>query len=100
MELLSGPWPTRSAWAALPIAVGPALGDALDGSTRSVAVTGAVLAWGAWAAVLADLESDGVDAPVVPLGRSGQTRQLRSVLDDPRPGRSVTPVASDAWLCD
>lgn len=52
MELLSGPWPTRSAWAALPIAVGPALGDALDGSTRSVAVTGAVLAWGAWAAVL------------------------------------------------
>lgn len=54
----------------------------------------------AWAAVLADLESDGVDAPVVPLGRSGQTRQLRSVLDDPRPGRSVTPVASDAWLCD
>jgi len=52
MELLSGVWPTRIAWAVLPIAVGPALGDALDGSTRSVAVTGAVLAWGAWAAVL------------------------------------------------
>lgn len=32
--------------------MGPALGEALDGSTRSVAVTGAVLAWGAWAAVL------------------------------------------------
>jgi len=52
MEVLSGPWPTRGAWALLPLAVGPALGEALDGSTRSVAVTGAVLAWGAWAAVL------------------------------------------------
>lgn len=52
MTLLSGPWPTRIAWAALPLAMGPALGDALDGSTRTVALTGAVLAWGAWAAVL------------------------------------------------
>ena len=36
----------------LPLAVGPALGEALDGSTRAVALTGAVLAWGAWAKVL------------------------------------------------
>lgn len=52
MELLSGPWPARIAWALLPLAMGPALGNALDGSTRTVALTGSVLAWGAWAAVL------------------------------------------------
>jgi hypothetical protein len=52
----------------------------------------------AWAVVLADLESDGLDAPVVPLGRSGQARALRSALDDPRPRRSATPVGSDAWI--
>lgn len=52
MVLLSGPWPTRLAWALLPFAVGPALGDALDASTRAVAVTGAALAWATWAGVL------------------------------------------------
>jgi hypothetical protein len=52
MQLLSGPWPARITWALLPLAVGPALGSALDGSTRAVAVTGAVLAWGTWAKVL------------------------------------------------
>lgn len=52
MQLLSGPWPARATWALLPLAVGPALGDALDASTRAVALTGAVLAWGTWAAVL------------------------------------------------
>jgi len=52
----------------------------------------------AWAVVLADLESDSVDAPVVHLGRSGQPRPLRSVLDDPRPRHSATPVGSDAWV--
>jgi Replication-relaxation len=51
-----------------------------------------------WAVVLAGLESDGLDAPVVPLGRSGQARTVRSVLDDPRPRRSPTPVGSDAWI--
>lgn len=52
MQLLAGPWPARVTWVVLPLAVGPALGSALDESTRSVAVTGAVLAWGAWAAAL------------------------------------------------
>jgi hypothetical protein len=32
--------------------MGPALGDALDGSTRAVALTGAALAWGTWAGIL------------------------------------------------
>lgn len=52
MQLLTGPWPARLTWALLPLAVGPALGDALDGRLRSVALTGAVLAWGTWAKVL------------------------------------------------
>ncbi|MGH9275251.1 MAG: hypothetical protein ACRDZU_11450, partial [Acidimicrobiales bacterium] len=52
MQLLTGPWPARATWALLPLAVGPALGDALDDRTRAVALTGAVLAWGTWAAVL------------------------------------------------
>lgn len=52
MQLLNGPLPARLTWALLPLAMGPALGAALDGSTRAVALTGAVLAWGAWAKVL------------------------------------------------
>jgi hypothetical protein len=52
MQLLTGPWPARATWALLPLAMGPALGSALDGSSRSVALTGAVLAWGTWAKVL------------------------------------------------
>lgn len=52
MHLLTGPWPARATWALLPIAMGPALGSALDGSTRAVALTGAVLAWGTWVKVL------------------------------------------------
>lgn len=51
-----------------------------------------------WGVVLADLESDGLEAPVVPLDRSGQARSLRSVLDANRTRRSATPVASDAWI--
>ncbi len=52
----------------------------------------------AWGAVLADLESDGLNAAVFPLGRAAQPRVLRSVLEDPRPRRSATPVGSDAWI--
>lgn len=52
----------------------------------------------AWAVVLADLESAGLDAPVVALGRSGQPRPLLSVVDDLRPRRSATPVGSEAWI--
>lgn len=52
MQLPTGPWPVRATWALLPLAVGPALGSALDDHSRAVSVTGAVLAWGVWAAVL------------------------------------------------
>jgi hypothetical protein len=52
MQLATGPWPARITWALLPLALGPALGEALDGRTRAVSLTGAVLAWAAWAAVL------------------------------------------------
>ena len=47
-----GPWPARVAWAALPLTVGPALGDALGERSAAVARTGSVLAWAAWAVVL------------------------------------------------
>jgi hypothetical protein len=56
------------------------------------------LAGRAWGVVLAELESEGIDATVVPLSRSGQPRVLRSVLDDPRPRCSATPVGSDDWI--
>lgn len=52
MPLLTGPWPARATWALLPLALGPALGDALDGRSRAVAVVGSLLAWGSWAKVL------------------------------------------------
>jgi hypothetical protein len=52
----------------------------------------------AWAVVLADLESDGVDAPIVPLGSTSQSRPLRLVLDDARLRPSATPLGSDAWI--
>ncbi|HEX4868016.1 MAG TPA: hypothetical protein VFV32_10355 [Acidimicrobiales bacterium] len=51
-QLLSGPWPVRITWLLLPLCVGPALGDALAGSSRAIEVIGAVLAWGTWAKVL------------------------------------------------
>lgn len=44
--------PTRIAWVILPVAMGPALADALEGSSRPVAVAGSLLAWITWAAVL------------------------------------------------
>lgn len=49
----------------------------------------------AWCVVLADLESEGLDATVFPLRRAAQPRILRSVLED---RRSPTPVGSDAWI--
>jgi hypothetical protein len=49
MAELPGPWPARIAWAALPITVGPVLGDALADRSLSVARTGSVLGWGLWA---------------------------------------------------
>lgn len=52
MQLFDGPWPARATWAALPLVLGPALGDALDPRARAVALTGSGLAWATWAAVL------------------------------------------------
>ncbi len=49
----SGTLPARVTWAALPLTVGPALGDALGLSSRAVELTGATLAWATWAIVLA-----------------------------------------------
>ena len=48
----SGTLAARVTWALLPLTVGPALGDALDPSSRTVEVTGATLAWASWAIVL------------------------------------------------
>lgn len=42
----------RAAWAILPLAVGPALGAALDERARAIALAGSGLAWGLWAVVL------------------------------------------------
>ena len=52
MEVLSGPWPVRVAWALLPVTVGPALGDALGEHSLAVARTGGVVAWIVWVAGL------------------------------------------------
>jgi hypothetical protein len=52
MHVLTGPRPARATWAVLPLLVGPALGDALDGRSLAVARTGSVLAWSVWALVL------------------------------------------------
>lgn len=54
-QLLTGPWPARITWLLLPLCVGPALGEALAGSSRPIEVIGAVLAWGTWAKVLVAL---------------------------------------------
>lgn len=51
-----------------------------------------------WAVVLADLEASGIDAPVVAVGRAGESQSFRSLLDDPRARRCPTPVGSDAWV--
>ena len=48
MSELPGPWPARVAWAALPITVGPVLGEALAERSLSVARTGSALAWAVW----------------------------------------------------
>lgn len=52
----------------------------------------------AWGVVIAELESDGLNAALFPISRAAQPRVFRSVLEDPRPRRSATPVGSDAWI--
>jgi hypothetical protein len=51
-----------------------------------------------WGVLIADLETEGLDATVLPISRPAQPRVLRSVLEDPRPRRIATPVGSDAWI--
>lgn len=48
-------WVARAVWLVLPLAVGPALGAALDPRSSAVQVLGTVLAWGTWAVVLGAL---------------------------------------------
>jgi hypothetical protein len=48
-------WAARALWVVLPLAVGPALGAALDPRSAPVQGLGTVLAWGVWAAVLVAL---------------------------------------------
>ena len=45
-------WALRVGWLALPLTVGPAIAGALDGTSTSVQVAAAALAWLAWGAVL------------------------------------------------
>jgi hypothetical protein len=45
-------WPVRVSWLALPLLVGPALGDALAGASRPVQLVASIGAWAAWAAAL------------------------------------------------
>jgi hypothetical protein len=50
--LLAGPWPIRVAWAALPLTVGPSVGEALHDRSTAVGTVGGALAWALWAGVL------------------------------------------------
>src|SRR5215207_8448795 len=47
-----GPWPARLTWLLLPLVAGPALGDALNGTSRPVQVVSSVGLWVGWAAVV------------------------------------------------
>ena len=46
------PWALRVAWAVLPFAAGPALGDALDPRSRAVQLAASVALWAVWGVVL------------------------------------------------
>lgn len=48
-------WVARALWLVLPLAVGPALGAALDPRSGAVRALGTVMAWGVWAVVLGAL---------------------------------------------
>lgn len=45
-------WLLRAAWAVLPLAAGPGLGDALDSRSDPVQTVASIGLWGVWAAVL------------------------------------------------
>ncbi|MBI2709294.1 MAG: hypothetical protein HYX34_06325 [Actinobacteria bacterium] len=46
------PWVVRIVWLVLPVALGPALGAALDPRSAPVRTVGSVVAWAAWAVAL------------------------------------------------
>lgn len=50
--LVASAWTVRIAWLALPFVCGPALGDALDGTSRSVQLVASLGLWAGWAVVL------------------------------------------------
>lgn len=47
-----GAWPIRVLWLGLPVAAGPALGDALDGTSGAVQLTCSIGLWAIWTAVV------------------------------------------------
>ena len=56
------------------------------------------LAGKAWALVLPELRTRGLEAPVVALNPDVARTTLGSLLVDPTPRRCPTPVGTDAWL--
>jgi hypothetical protein len=56
------------------------------------------LAGRAWAIVLGDFKTAGVEAPAVAFEAHGGRTTLGAIVRDPRPRRCETPVGSDAWL--
>ena len=51
-DVLHSPWPARVTWLLLPLVAGPALGAALDGTSRAVQLVASIGVWAGWAAVL------------------------------------------------
>lgn len=49
---MTGVWAFRVAWGLLAVAAGPALADALDGTSRPVQIVASVALWATWAGVL------------------------------------------------
>lgn len=47
-----GAWPARVTWLVLPVVLGPAVGDALDGASRPVQLVAGIGLWVGWAVVL------------------------------------------------
>jgi hypothetical protein len=48
--------------------------------------------------VAGDLASAGLEAPAWPVAWRGERRPVASLIAEPRPRRSGTPVGSDAWI--
>lgn len=51
-----------------------------------------------WVATLSDIRRDGLDTIVTPIEPNAAPARLATILNDPKPRRIETPVASDAWL--